>query len=94
MQARWPSEVISLLQTRNVTHISLDHDLGDDLRGTGYVVLLWIEQEVVVRQFVPPAIAIHTANPAAKQRMQAAVDSIYSRGMPPMFNVTNAQRAN
>lgn len=81
MQARWPSEVISLLQTGNVTHISLDHDLGDDQRGTGYDVLVWIEQEVVVRQFVPPEIVIHTANPAARQRMQAAVDSIHLRGI-------------
>lgn len=28
----WPEEAIALLETGNVTHISLDHDLGDDER--------------------------------------------------------------
>jgi len=28
--------------------ISLDHDLGDDDSGTGYDVVLWIEEAVVV----------------------------------------------
>lgn len=32
----WPGESIALLQTGQVTDISLDHDLGDDARGTGY----------------------------------------------------------
>lgn len=31
----WPEEVIALLQTGEVTELSLDHDLGDDARGTG-----------------------------------------------------------
>ena len=30
----WPNEAIALLQTGQVTEISLDHDLGDDARGT------------------------------------------------------------
>ena len=76
VQVRWPEEVINLLRSGNVTHLSLDHDLGDDQHGTGYDVLLWIEQEAVLHRFVPPEIKIHTANPAARQRMLAAVDSI------------------
>lgn len=76
-QVRWPDEAIALLHSRNVTHLPLDHDLGDDRRGTGYDVLLWIENEVALQQFLPPAITIHTANPAARARMLAAVDSIY-----------------
>ncbi len=73
----WPSEVIDLLKTGLVTHVSLDHDLGDDDRGTGYDVLTWIEREVIVNDdFVPPDISIHTANPAARQRMELAVVSI------------------
>ena len=43
IQARWPDEVITLLASGEVTHLSLDHDLGDDDRGTGYDVVLWIE---------------------------------------------------
>lgn len=76
VQVRWPDEAIKLLEKGGVTHLSLDHDLGDDQRGTGYDVLLWIEQEVVLQRHVPPEIAIHTANPAARQRMIAAVDAI------------------
>lgn len=76
LQVRWPDEAINLLKEGHVTHLSLDHDLGDDKRGTGYDVLLWIEEEVVSRQFAPPEITIHSANPAARQRMVAAVDAI------------------
>jgi len=76
VQVRWPDEVIKLLQTGEVTRLSLDHDLGDDQRGTGYDVLLWLEQEVSNNGFLPPEITIHTANPAARERMLAAVSSI------------------
>ncbi|MFA6904438.1 MAG: cyclic-phosphate processing receiver domain-containing protein [Gallionellaceae bacterium] len=54
IRVRWPNEAISLLETGKVTHISLDHDLGNDFRGTGYDVLLWIEKEIVLNKFVPP----------------------------------------
>jgi len=74
---RWPDEAIKLLQAGAVTHLSLDHDLGDDQRGTGYDVLLWIEQEVFLHQFILPAnITVHSANPAGRKRMFAAIDSI------------------
>ena len=36
----WPDEAIAWLKTGAVTEISLDHDLGDDNRGTGYDVIL------------------------------------------------------
>ena len=44
----WPEEAIALLKTGAVTEISLDHDLGDDAHGTGYSVLLWLEEQVAV----------------------------------------------
>lgn len=72
---RWPEEAIALLEMGQVEAISLDHDLGDDLR-TGYDVLLWIEEAVATRRFAPPTIAIHSANAAALQRMALAVESI------------------
>ena len=74
--ARWPEEVIALLKTGGVTHVSLDHDLGDDQHGTGYDVLLWIEEQVATAGFRPPEIAVHSANAAARLRMQAAIRSI------------------
>ena len=75
----WPEEVIELLKTRTVTELSLDHDLGDDDHGTGYDVLLWIEEQVVVSNFVPPTMSVHSANSSARKRMLAAIDSIMVR---------------
>ena len=72
----WPNQVIELLSDTEVTDISLDHDLGDDSIGTGYDVLVWIEEQVYVNNYSPPKISIHTANTAAKARMISAVDSI------------------
>lgn len=72
----WPQETIALLERGEVTELSLDHDLGDDARGTGYDVLVWIERAVAERGFVPPRMAVHSANPAARQRMAAAIEAI------------------
>ena len=69
---------IILLESGIVDEISLDHDLGDDRRGTGYNVLLWIENEIVMNNaFKLPRITIHTANPPARERMLAALENIY-----------------
>jgi hypothetical protein len=73
---RWPEDAIELLRHGDVTHISLDHDLGDDERGTGYDVLTWIERAVVLDGFSPPEMSIHTSNASARLRMQLAVTSI------------------
>lgn len=75
-QVRWPQEAITLLKSDTVREISLDHDLGDDARGTGYDVLLWIEQAVATSDYDPPVIQVHTANPPARNRMTAAVSTI------------------
>lgn len=72
----WPQEAIFLLEMGDVEEISLDHDLGDDKRGTGYDVLEWIEAEVVLNGFRPPKIKVHSANPPARIRMLAAIETI------------------
>ena len=72
----WPNEAISLLEGGSVTAISLDHDLGDDERGTGYDVLLWLEEAVVLNNFTPPVIYVHSANISARQKMEAGIASI------------------
>jgi hypothetical protein len=74
--ARWPEDAIALLETGQVTAISLDHDLGDDLHGTGYDVLCWIEEAVATRGFIPPRMTIHSANPSARQKMELAIKRI------------------
>ena len=72
----WPDEAIEYLKQGNVKEISLDHDLGDDRRGTGYEVLLWIEEQVITNNFKPPKIRIHTANSSAREKMEAGVRTI------------------
>jgi hypothetical protein len=73
---RWPDEAIALLATGRVTDLSLDHDLGDDARGTGYTVVLSVEEAVATRGFRPPRITVHTANPSARQKMLLGVRNI------------------
>ncbi len=72
----WPDEAIELLKTGSVDVISLDHDLGDDERGTGNDVLLWIEEAVITRSFEPPEIRVHSANSAARMKMEAGIKTI------------------
>ena len=57
-QVRWPDEAIELLKTGQVTHLSLDHDLGDDERGTGYDVVLWVEKAVATEGYEAIAVAL------------------------------------
>lgn len=75
----WPDEAIALLKTGLVCELSLDHDLGDDLRGTGYDVVLWIEEAVLTQGFTPPLMLVHSANPPARQKMLAGIRSIEER---------------
>jgi hypothetical protein len=72
----WPEEAITLLKQNIVTEISLDHDLGDDEHGTGYDVLLWIEEAVYTQGFAPPIIYVHSANTSAKHKMLLAIANI------------------
>ena len=72
----WPEEAIALLKTGAVTEISPDHDLGDDAHGTGYSVLLWLEEQVAVHGMVPPIMHVHSANASARQKMEAAIATI------------------
>ncbi|MBB1307964.1 hypothetical protein H5162_00690 [Pseudoalteromonas sp. SR41-8] len=76
LRAYWPDEVIKLLKTGKVKQLSLDHDLGNDTKGTGYDVLLWIERSVFIDGFVPPAITVHSANSSARIKMERAITQI------------------
>lgn len=74
-----PHDAIVLLQTGEVTMISLDHDLGLSDDQTGYTVLLWLEEQVAMNNFVPPdVIMVHTANSGARIKMDQAVSKIFS----------------
>lgn len=76
VRVRWPDEAIALLERGGVEALSLDHDLGDDARGTGYHVLLWIEEAVALRGFRPPRMSVHSANASARTKMLAAIATI------------------
>ncbi|WP_338042106.1 cyclic-phosphate processing receiver domain-containing protein [Myxococcus stipitatus] len=76
VSARWPEDVITLLEGGQVDELSLDHDLGDDAHGTGYDVLLWLEEAVATRGFVPPRVRVHSANSSARQKMESAITRI------------------
>ncbi|PNI00424.1 cyclic-phosphate processing receiver domain-containing protein [Vibrio diazotrophicus] len=72
----WPEEAINLLKQGIVTEIGLDHDLGDDEHGTGYDVILWIEEAVATQGFQPPLIRVHSANSSARQKMEFGITNI------------------
>ena len=67
---------IELLARGDVTELSLDHDLGDDDQGTGYDVLVWMEEACARDAWSGPAptIHIHSANPVGRSRMLAAIE--------------------
>ena len=72
----WPDEAIALLKDGVVTELSLDHDLGDDDRGTGYDVVLWVEEAVIINNFTPPKMKVHSANSSARLKMEAGIKTI------------------
>ncbi len=59
-----------------MTDLSLDHDLGDDDHGTGYDVVVWVEEQVYVNDFIPPKIKVHSANPSARVKMELGISNI------------------
>ena len=85
---RWPEEAIELLKTGEVTELSLDHDLSDDEHGTGYDVVLWIEEQVYINDFTPPnTIMVHSANTSAVDKMLAGLKSISQRSNTPIITM-------
>lgn len=72
------AQCIAALETQSYDCVSLDHDLGPEEAGTGYDVLLWLEKMTYEQdRFLSLDIQIHTANPVARVRMQAARSSIF-----------------
>jgi len=72
------SECINLLKNNECNILSLDHDLGE-IDETGYDVLLWLEEKVLLDNFYPPKeIRIHSDNCAAWKKMQQAITFIYN----------------
>lgn len=71
-------ELIKLFkeEARNITHMSLDHDLGMDTP-TGYDFMRWLEGEVFANRVNRiPKIQFHTANPIGRKNMEQTLQNI------------------
>jgi hypothetical protein len=69
-------ETITMLESRMVTFLSLDNDLGEG-QAEGYKVLDWLEEQVYTDMTFPiPEITIHSSNAARVEYMQRALRSI------------------
>jgi len=69
-------ETIALLETRKVTYLSLDNDLGEGLT-EGYKVIDWLEETVYFDMSFPiPVITVHSANASRVEYMNRAVKAI------------------
>lgn len=69
-----PEEAIDLLKKKDVTHISLDHDLGlqPDERN-GYMVAKFIEEAAYFDELPRLEWRIHSQNPEGRKNMLAAL---------------------
>lgn len=78
------------LATGQVTHLSLDHDLGgeknpfgaDKNDQTGYTVACWIEEQAANGTLPRLVWAVHSQNPVGADRIRSAMsnaDSHWSR---------------
>ena len=76
--AKTAGTAIAILMRETIEELSLDHDLGDPEAGTGYDVIVWLEEKAFSGnwQHVPPVIWVHSANPIGRQRIQAGIDAI------------------
>jgi hypothetical protein len=69
-------ETIQALETRAVTHLSLDNDLGEN-QPEGHKVLDWLEETIYNDVTFPmPEVSIHSANPIRVEHMKRALSSI------------------
>jgi hypothetical protein len=64
---------IRTLRTCLVTHLSLDHDLGDDSK-TGYDVAKFIEEAAYKKILAPLEVVVHSANPVGRRNIERAIE--------------------
>lgn len=66
---------IAAIDSGVVCKVSLDHDLGPDEAGTGYLVALHIESLAASNSISKIEWAVHSANPVGSKRIAAAMQS-------------------
>lgn len=87
VRCMWPDEVIKLLLKHEgeVTHLSLDNDLGDDEKGQGKDVVDWLEEMSFLGRITPPEnITVHSANQVRQEYMLRGIENIkrYAQQIP------------
>ncbi len=73
--AKTAHEAIQYISARNVSEVSLDHDLGaeDDAENSGYAVAKYIERAAYLGQIPRIRWSVHSANPVGRKNMEAAL---------------------
>lgn len=71
------------VQGIQVSVLSLDHDLGEPLRETGYDVVCWMEFiQATDATYIPPTtIQVHSANPVGRAKMLAGIAKLNMKGV-------------
>lgn len=69
--ARTAQEGRQALLSFPVTHLYMDHDLGDESEPTGYDVLVW----ALERECCPKHVQMVTSNPVGRDKMGAALEN-------------------
>jgi hypothetical protein len=79
----WPEDVVELVLAGGVELVSLDHDLGDDDRGTGHDVVVMLEEYYYdilggdhSPEFKLPDIQVHSANPVGRNRIKQGAEQL------------------
>jgi hypothetical protein len=73
--ARTADEAIRWLETGKVSHVSLDHDLGDTGEKTGYYITQWIERQSFDGKLGRLTWDVHSANPIGRENMRRSLNS-------------------
>ena len=71
-------EAISLLETGRVVALSLDHDLGDEQAGTGYDVVLHLEERLRVDGvdlWPTELIEVHSGNVVGARKIARGIEA-------------------
>lgn len=79
VRAFWPDDVSQYIENLDVTSLSLDHDLGDDERGTGNDVVCYVEEKVYFSDYIAPSIVVHSDNSSAKAKMMLGIKNIENK---------------
>ena len=82
--ARNVEKAMELLKNNKVEILSLDHDLGEDIRGnellTGYDLVLWICNYYEEYNLYIEKIYIHSDNPVGREKMLETLKGAQRRG--------------